>query len=414
MDCTKINLDMLSPLERDSQFRLLIYSHDSFGLGHIRRCQTIAAFLASRFSNLWVKILSGSPLVDKFRFSSRVDYWRLAEVIKLKDGAYVSGEDNVNLKQTLKRRSETIRDTILQFKPDLFLVDKEPLGIQGEVAESLRLLKELNIPKILGLRDVMDEPGALWKEWRRKKVLPALEELYDEIWIYGLPEIYDPLTKIPISENIRRKIQYTGYLYRQDLSTFQEEMTGSMFLVMTGGGGDGEGVVDWVLRAYEHDPSLEYDLTILLGPFMPKALQEGFKRRASRFSRIQTIEFLAAPESLIKRAKGVIAMGGYNTFCEILSFDKPALIIPRASPRQEQLLRITYASGLRLCAMLLDDGRRDPLEMSRALKALETQSAPSQYFLPRFLEGLERLTERSRYWLLASQKSDDHRVLNEV
>ncbi len=39
------------------------------------------------------------------------------------------------------------------------------------------------------------------------------------------------------------------------------------------------------------------------------------------------------------RAIGVVAMGGYNTFCEILSFDKRAIIVPRTAPRMEQYIR---------------------------------------------------------------------------
>ena len=238
------------------------------------------------------------------------------------------------------------------------------------------------------------------KSGSRKRVLPALEELYDEIWVYGLREVYDPFTEIPISETIRQKIRYTGYLYREEPSIpTSAESDPPFFLLMTGGGGDGEGVVDWVLRAYEQESTLTYPLTILLGPFMPSSLQETFKRRASRFPQIKTLEFASCPESLIRQARGIIAMGGYNTFCEILSFDKPSLIIPRETPRREQLLRITYASALKLCTMLYDNGRRDPTEMVQALKALETQSVPSHYFIPRLLNGLEYLKERSRHWL---------------
>ena len=41
--------------------RILIYSHDTFGLGHLRRCRTIAHSLVERFKQLSVLILSGSP-----------------------------------------------------------------------------------------------------------------------------------------------------------------------------------------------------------------------------------------------------------------------------------------------------------------------------------------------------------------
>ena len=36
-------------------------------------------------------------------------------------------------------------------------------------------------------------------------------------------------------------------------------------------------------------------------------------------------------------------MGGYNTFCEVLSFDKRALIVPRHTPRLEQAIRAEAA-----------------------------------------------------------------------
>jgi predicted glycosyltransferase len=32
-------------------------------------------------------------------------------------------------------------------------------------------------------------------------------------------------------------------------------------------------------------------------------------------------------------------MGGYNSICEILSAERPAVIVPRVTPRREQLIR---------------------------------------------------------------------------
>ena len=68
---------------------------------------------------------------------------------------------------------------------------------------------------VLGLRDVMDEPSLLAPEWERKKIVPALESLYDEIWVYGLPQICDPLAEISLPDQVRRKMVYTGYLERE-------------------------------------------------------------------------------------------------------------------------------------------------------------------------------------------------------
>ena len=111
-------------------------------------------------------------------------------------------------------RSSIIQHTADIFDPHLFLVDKEPLGLRGEVRDTLIMLKERGTRLVLGLRDVMDEPVSLLDEWRRKNVFPALYELYDEIWVYGLPQIFNPLTELPGMLPLAHKVTFTGYLRR--------------------------------------------------------------------------------------------------------------------------------------------------------------------------------------------------------
>ena len=100
-------------------------------------------------------------------------------------------------------------------------------------------------------------------------------------------------------------------------------------------------------------------------------------------------------ELLMQKAAAIVAMGGYNTFCEILSFDKPALIVPRTSPRLEQHIRAVHAEGLGLVRMLSEhQAGRDPLHMAAALRALPTQSRPSDVVMPGLLDGLDAIRER--------------------
>ena len=159
--------------------RILIYSHDTFGLGHLRRCRAIAHALVERYKQLSVLILSGSPIIGSFDFRARVDFVRVPGVIKLRSGEYTSLNLHLNVEQTLKLRGSIIQHTAEMFEPDLFIVDKEPMGLRGEVHETLAMLKAQGARLVLGLRDVMDEPRALGPEWRRKNVLPALRDLYD-------------------------------------------------------------------------------------------------------------------------------------------------------------------------------------------------------------------------------------------
>jgi predicted glycosyltransferase len=388
--------------------RVLIYSHDTFGLGHLRRCRALAHSLVDRFKHLSVLILSGSPIIGSFDFRTRVDFVRIPGVIKLRNGEYTSLNLHLDIEQTLSMRASIIRHTAEIFDPDIFIVDKEPVGLRGEVLETLEMLKPRGTRLVLGLRDVMDEPKLLVPEWERKNVLPALRDIYDEIWVYGLPQICNPLEGLSLPLRVRQKIVYTGYLQREvpvrgTPPRLPEIASRPYLLVTTGGGGDGEALIEWVLRAYEHDPLLPYPALLVLGPFMQPERQTEFMDRAARLKRVDAITFHNHLETLVAGAAGVVAMGGYNTFCEVLSLDKRALIVPRTAPRLEQYIRISRATSLGLVGMLADDGRYDPAVMAAALRHLPRQNLPSEVVVPGLLEGLHNVSRLVAPWVEKAQ-----------
>ena len=380
--------------ERDA--RVLIYSHDSFGLGHLRRCRAIAHSLVDQNKNMSVIILTGSPIIGSFNFRARVDFVRIPGVIKLRSGDYTPLSLLIDIDETLAMRESIIKHTAEIFNPDIFIVDKEPLGLRGEVRETLEMLRERGTQLVLGLRDIMDEPASLAPEWERKNAVPALRDLYDAIWVYGLPQICDPLEGIDLPKSVLHKMTYTGYLRRslpQEPSPVTPllKIEAPYLLVTTGGGGDGEDVIDWVLRAYENDRKQPHPALLVLGPFMQSERQAEFLQRAAQLDNVEAITFDAQLETLMDRAVGVVAMGGYNTFCEILSFDKRSLIIPRTKPRMEQYLRAAKAKEIGLSAMLEDDGTRDWKAMATALRHLPQQALPSEVIVPGLLDGLDNV-----------------------
>jgi predicted glycosyltransferase len=392
---------------RHKDTRVLIYSHDTFGLGHLRRCRAIAHSLVGNDRNMSVLILSGSPIIGNFDFRSRVDFVRVPGVIKLRNGDYTSLALHIDIEETLAIRASIVQHTAEAFDPDIFIVDKEPLGLRGEVSTTLEVLKRKGTPLVLGLRDVLDEPATLRSEWARKRALPALRDLYDEIWVYGDPQICDPLAGLGLPQLIRDKMRFTGYL-RRELPTEAPahspltKISGPYVLVTPGGGGDGQEMVDWVLSAYETGPDLPYPALLVLGPFMASENQAEFLERADRLPNVEVITFDAHMESLIDRAVGVVAMGGYNTFCEILSFDKPGLIVPRTIPRKEQYIRASRAQDMGLTRMLVNDGVRRPQDMVTALRLLAGQPRPSVAMKPGMLDGLNTVNQLTD-WLLTGQ-----------
>ncbi|KRE09819.1 hypothetical protein ASE63_04680 [Bosea sp. Root381] len=378
--------------------RVLIYSHDTFGLGHIRRCRAIANALVASYSHISVIIVSGSSVVSSFQFGAGVDYVRIPGIEKHSDGGYDPHHLNLDLADTIRLRSDIIKQVVLTFDPDVVIVDKEPLGLRGEFAPALDILRRRGARIVLGLRDVLDEPAKLLEEWRHNGALHALEHHYDDIFVYGLESVYRPLGGLPNQHLFADKIRYTGYLKRavpspMPPSRFPRITKGPFVLVTPGGGGDGAGVIDWVISAYEADATIPLPALIVFGPFLSRERRKDFAERIARIPKLESLGFEPRLELLMNRAHCVVAMGGYNTFCEVLSFDKPALIVPRVRPRLEQAIRAGRAEELKLITVLHDPSQlgateRDPLVMAAALHALPQQPPPSQAFLPSLLDGL--------------------------
>jgi predicted glycosyltransferase len=381
--------------------RVLMYSHDTFGLGHLRRCRAIAHALVEAYSGLTVLIVSGASIAGTFDYRARVDFVKIPSVIKLRNGEYTSLSMHIDVADTLAMRRSIIRHTAETFKPDVFITDKEPMGLRGELEETLTYLKTQGTHLVLGLRDVMDAPHLLDAEWRRNDVMNKIDTHYDAIWVYGPPDFHDPLSGLQVPPAVRRKMQYMGFLKRtaEHAHLIATRPAGDYLLVTTGGGGDGFDLVHAVLSAYRADPGLTHRAVIVTGPYMPAEQRKALCEMAEGLPMVELIQFEARLEELMAGATAVVAMGGYNTFCEILSFDKPALILPRIAPRQEQLIRTRRAAELGLVDMRTPSEARDTARLAAILRDLPGRPAPSEAGGTVQMDGLDNIAGTVGDWL---------------
>ncbi|MBV9219034.1 MAG: hypothetical protein JOY94_06430 [Methylobacteriaceae bacterium] len=368
-----------------------MYSHDTFGLGHLRRCRTIAHALVDRFEDLHVLIVSGSPIAGAFDFQARVDFVKIPSVIKLYNGEYTSLDTQIDITDTLAFREAIIQHTAQLFQPDIFIVDKEPLGLRGELERTLTYLKSRGCLLVLGLREVLDSPDLLAAEWARKDVVHKMDLFYDDIWVYGPEDFWNPLSGLDVPASLRGRLSFTGFLRRgapAGAPGSTSPLPLAPIVVTAGGGGDGACLMRQVLAAHEFDPTLDCPTVLVLGPFMSAEDRDDLHRRAACRPYLSIVDFDKRPEALLRDAAAIVGMGGYNTFCEILSFDKRALIVPRVHPRREQLIRAQRAMELGIIEMLHPDDAEDPRIMADALRRLPARPLPSQtpYVAP--LDGL--------------------------
>jgi predicted glycosyltransferase len=240
----------------------------------------------------------------------------------------------------------------------------------------------------------MDNVKALEAEWRARDVIQRMEQYFDDVWVYGPEGFHNPLAGLQLSEELQGRFAYTGFLRRELPTAAYNDVEGlprSYILVTAGGGGDGAPMMRAVLEAHRHRPVPDHELLVVLGPFMRVEDREDIRRRAAGLGGVRLIDFHARHEILVQHASAVVSMAGYNTFCEILSLDQRALLIPRVAPREEQLIRARRGAALGLVDMLLPDEANDPVRLSDALHALIARPRPLAGGRSTMLDGLERI-----------------------
>ena len=363
----------------------------------------IASHLAGPDVN--VLILTGSPIAGRFSFPEQVDFVRIPGMIKKTNDEYLPLSIKINPQHAVDIRTNIITATAQTFRPHLLIVDKEPLGLKKEVLPTLQWLRRClpNTRTILGLRDIMDDAEIVRNDWKKKGVYQILDELYSEIWIYGNQELYDPVSEYDMPDSVSRKMHFTGYIPRKIpgkdaiariKKKYAIKADDKLVLVTTGGGGDGHAVMDHFLTMLEDSPRHPPFKSILItGPFMPKHEREDIFSRAKNLG-IRTWEFYQRMEEIMAAADIVVTMGGYNTVCEILSQGTISLVIPRETPRKEQLIRAKALHGQNLVDYIPWNSVSPQLLRTRIMNLLDHPESYQKAIDSFQLTGLKAMRER--------------------
>ncbi len=329
--------------------RVVLYSHDTMGLGHIRRNLLISQALSQSPLQPDILLSSGTLEASQFALPAGVDCLVLPSLYKQANGQYRSRRLRMALERVINLRKKILYAAIRAYDPDLFVVDNVPRGAVGELDITLEYLRNRGHCRcVLGMRDIRDDPWVVQQEWRAGKYLETIRRYYDEVWIYGDPAVYDAVQEYSFPSDLATRVRYTGYLdqrwrLKDDRPTCEartedpsEQTDRSFALCTVGGGQDGARLAETFVRS---TPRRGIEGVVLAGPHMDDQVRQRLHHRAAGSKRLRVIDFLPEPTRLLKRADCVVSMGGYNTLCEVLSFGKRALIVPRVSPRKEQLIR---------------------------------------------------------------------------
>ena len=346
--------------------RIALYSHDTMGLGHIRRNTLLAQTLIRPPLSADVMLVSGIRESGAFPLPKGIDSITLPAYQKQPDGSYRPRALGLSLPELIDLRAQTILAALTAFAPGLFIVDNVPRGALAELDTVLPVLRARGTRIVLGLRDIIDTPDVVARQWEKQQNASALEQWFDAIWIYGDTRLYDTVAAYGLNHLNGVQVTPVGYL---DASLRQEGRTegttssgaaGSVLatheppyaLCMMGGGQDGLAVAEAFARA---PLPAGWRGIILTGSMMPPAARARLQALVAHRPELQLLSFSSEPLALIRAASAVVAMAGYNSTMEVLALEKNTLLVPRVVPREEQWLRARRLADLGLVHCLHPD-----------------------------------------------------------
>ena len=372
--------------------RVLMYSHDSYGLGHFRRTMTLAEALAASLPNVSVLIATGSPCSSHFDLPERVEVLKLPSVTKDAGGGYVSRSLPCSLDEIIELRSRLLLETFRAFRPNLLVVDHQVVGLKGELLGVLAEARSTGTPAILGMRDIIDEPAVVARDWSQRSIRRALAESYKRVCIYGSPKVFDPRVEYPLPAALARRVEFVGYVVREAPRASVRPLPPErpQVLVTVGGGEDAETRLESYLDALALKPA-DWETTLVLGPLLDQERARRIRRRARLLGGVSVHGFVEDLPRKLAESDAVVGMAGYNTTSEILQSGVPAVLLPRTAPRREQELRASRLADLGLVEMLL---RATPETLRGAVERALSRRPTRHTALP--MDGAQRLCSVAR------------------
>lgn len=364
---------------------IVMYSHDTIGLGHMRRNSAIAQALVTRMPEASVLMLVGCPAGMVFESVPGIDYIKLPSLAKLGRGAFAAGSLRIETEAICRLRRSVIDGVLENFRPDLLLVDHEPGGVLHELEPALRRMRaEGGTRTVLGLRDILDAPDRVARAWLSDGTDQLVRELYDQVLVYGDATFFDSVAAYGLPE----RAQACGMVTGRRLQTRGGRTAGQpprRVLVAGGGGRDAYPLVDAALAAQARLPiGRRPDMLIVTGPLMDEELQEETIDRATPLG-VEVKRHVPDLPAEMARADLLLTMTGYNSINEALALGCPIVTLPRLGPSSEQRLRAERLEALGLARVL----KREAL-LPETLARILTAPEPAPPRLSLRFDGAER------------------------
>jgi predicted glycosyltransferase len=360
--------------------RVLFYSHDGTGLGHLRITLGVATAYAKLRQQDSLLLVTGSLQTGAFALPDKLDYVKLPAMPKRDLYASLppteghTGSHN----STIRFRTAIALATIQAFDPHLVVIDHAPAGLFRELAPSIDWLRRRGASASLALlmRDVTFGPEQTRSIWTNEGVYPLLDEAYERILVYGDRRVFDPIGAYGMSDRAASRARFCGYLAplppRRSPAQVRADVGPDnlpLIAISVGGGGDGCMLLRTYLTGLRDRSRVPVQSYVVTGPLLPQADRAEIIDMIGALPNVRVVDFDPDFTAVVQAADAVVCMGGYNSVAESVYFGKRPIVVPRVPGSEEQILRAEGFARLGL-ATVVDP---DPLNASALWDAIDRE-----------------------------------------
>ena len=344
---------------------LLFYCQHSVGLGHLTRSYALCRALSEPFR---VVLVTGGQPPAGIEPPHEVDLVALPPLGVGADGRFESHDRRFSVERAWAARREQILATFDELDPAVVLVELFPFGrakFARELVPLLEAARAAGAVTACSLRDILVSRRSNQREHDERACRLANAHL-DAVLVHCDPTFARLEDTFGARARLAVPVRYTGFVVDGDDTP---PGIGTQVVVSAGGGLVGGPL----LRAAAAAQSLlGVPMKLIAGPFCPAEDRRHLEAAAAAQEGLEVVQTVPDLAEELRAAAASVSQCGYNTALEVVRSGVPALVVPYATPEEdEQLHRARRLARLGALRVLHPD-RLDPVTLAAAIEGLLT------------------------------------------
>jgi predicted glycosyltransferase len=303
---------------------LLFYCQHSVGLGHLMRSYALCDRLAERFT---VTLLAGGKLPEGIEPPANVELVALPP-LGVNGNGFGSSDPRYSTERAWEVRAERIAATLKRTKPKVVLVELFPFGrakFARELVPLLETARSQGAFTACSLRDILVS-GDRHRDDRARALADAH---LDAVLIHADPRFARLEETFAPTAPLKTPVHYTGFVTGREV---KPEPRQDHVVISAGGGRVGKPLLKEAIQALNGRP-----MRAIAGPLMPD--EDFAELQALAPPNVTLLRSVPDLAQELKQAAASISQCGYNTALDLVRTRVPALVVPYATPEEDEQTR---------------------------------------------------------------------------